>query len=66
LFDVTGDLYPLSPEQYHRAVSERIEDPEYGPVLVQDGYIVLQRNAGRERVSAALAMLDVWGPLSGE
>jgi uncharacterized membrane protein len=66
VFDVTARSRSLSPQVYHQAVSEMIVRPEYGPVRVLDGYIVLERGAGPERAAEALAMLDAMGPLASE
>jgi uncharacterized membrane protein len=66
LFDVTADPYPFSPQEYREVVSELVGRPEYGPVRVQDGFIVLERDAGRERVAEALAMLDAMGPVASQ
>jgi hypothetical protein len=56
----------MSTEAYRQAVSEMIQRSEYGPVRVQDGYVVLERHAGRELVDEALTMLDEMGPLVPE
>jgi len=66
VFDVTGHLYPLSPEQYHKIVAQTVEDPDYGPICVEDGYIVLRRGGGRDRVAEALTILDQMGPLASK
>jgi uncharacterized membrane protein len=62
VFDVKGHLYPLSPAKYHRQVAQIIKSPDYGPVCVKDGYIVLKKGAKRTLVPGALQMLNTKGP----
>ncbi len=62
VFDVSGHLYPLPPREYHEEVAQTINNPDYGPIYIEDGYIVLQRGAKRVRVTEALEMLQTLGP----
>ena len=66
VLDVSGHLYPLSPREYHKKVTQIINNSDYGPIYVEDGYIVLQKGAERNRVAESLEMLQTFGPIIPE
>ncbi|MGD2144950.1 MAG: DUF2079 domain-containing protein, partial [Anaerolineae bacterium] len=62
VFDVKGHLYPLTPVEYQTQVARVISDPDYGPICVENGYIILKKGAQRALVPDALRMLRSEGP----
>lgn len=61
VFDVTSSTYPLTRKEYHTYVLHVMQNADYGPILVEDGYIILERGASREMLPQALQMLASYG-----
>lgn len=57
LLDTTSSTWPYEADQYRAELLMLLDDPDFGPVYVNDGFLLLQRGASRERVEEARSLI---------